>query len=134
MLELWAVAGPWVYPIGVIGLCLSGAIVQAVRRAWLGDDPAALRAPHQAVVGWGILAVVVGLLGSVVGVARVAAYVGLSAGASAEELADMLSVTLSGAVVLSAPLALGLGLLTVAVVAWLGVHYVQQLRGAPESE
>lgn len=125
MMELVSRAGPWVYPLLGIGLCLLVAIVRAaivIMSMDRGPHPAG--PPHNTVIAWGVLGGVVGLLGTLVGFARLAVSARQATGAQRVDLEALLDVLWGGAAVIVAPVTLGLWLFSVAVVAWLVLQYL----------
>lgn len=118
-MDILASAGPWAYPLGVMALCLLGSIVRAatVIRSDAPVPPAG--PPHHAVIVWGTLSGVVGLLGTVVGVARLTEGVQAIVGSDAPALETVLEVLRSGAIVTASPVVLGLTLFAASLVAWL---------------
>ena len=111
--------GPWLYPLAAAAACLVGSVVRAflVIRSDRPVPPAG--PPHHAVLVWGVLAVVVGLLGTVVGSARLALGARAVAGPEETDLQAMMDVVWSGAVVVISPVTLGLALLCFSLVCWL---------------
>jgi len=123
-LDLAISAGPWLYPL----VALAGAMVLAIGRAalvinQLDSGSSRLAPPHHAVLAWGVLSVVVGLLGTVIGLGRLAAGVRTSGGDRAE-LEQMMALMLDGMHVVMSPLAIGLSLLTISLVAWLALDFM----------
>jgi hypothetical protein len=116
--------GPWVYPLGAIAVVLFADAVRA-GVALAARDGAAMRAsPHHTVLGWGVLAAVVGLLGTTIGFGRLLTGARVAAGGDRAELEGVLEVLQAGAIVSVAPAVVGLGLFTAAVCAWLALQYL----------
>ena len=116
--------GPWLYPLGIVALCLSGTMIRAVLTIGrLTDELPASGAPHHAVLAWGVLGVVVGLLGTVIGFGRVAVSARAAAGAERAELEAMLAVMWDGVLVIVTPVTMGLWLFTISLVAWLALQF-----------
>lgn len=111
-----------------MALCLLGSIVRAatVIRSDAPVPPAG--PPHHAVVVWGVLSGVVGLLGTVVGVARLFEGVQAIAGSDAPDLETVLEVLRRGAIVTASPVTLGLTLFAVSLVAWLALGFAINRR------
>lgn len=123
-MELIAATGPWMYPLLGIGLCLLVAVVRAgFAIGAIDDEVPAAGPPHHSIIVWGVLSVVVGLLGTVIGFGRVAVGARATAGVDRADLAAMLAVILDGAMVIVTPITVGLWLLTIALVAWLALHF-----------
>lgn len=121
--------GPWIYPLLGAALCLLAAIVHATVATLRAGDGVPQPAPaHHAVLGWGVLGSVVGLLGTVIGFGRVAIGARAATGSGREDFEAMMSVLWDGAVVIVAPVTVGLWLFTTALVAWLILHYVLRAR------
>jgi hypothetical protein len=119
-MNLLAASGPWLYPLLAVAACLAITVVRAavVIRA-LDDAPPPAGPPHTAVVAWGVLGGVVGLLGTLVGFGRLAVGARVAAGAERPELEEMLAVMWEGVLVIVTPFMLGLWLFTASIVAWL---------------
>lgn len=127
-MEILASAGPWTYPLGAMALCLVGSVVRAATVIRSDTPVPAAGPPHHAVVVWGILAGVVGLLGTVLGVARLIEGAQTIAGSDAPDLAAILDVLRRGAIVTASPVALGLALFAASLVAWLGLGFALNRR------
>lgn len=116
--------GPWLYPLGAVGLCLIATTGRAVLTiARLTDGLPASGAPHHAVVAWGALGLVVGLLGTVIGFGRVAVGARAATGAERAELESMLAMMWDGVLVIVTPVTVGLWLFTVSLVTWLALQF-----------
>jgi hypothetical protein len=124
-MDLLTSTGPWLYPLVAVGLCLLGAVLRAAMVIRSMDDklPAA-GAPHHAVIVWGVLGGVVGLLGTVIGFGRVAVGARAVTGSERAELEAMLSVMWEGVMVIVTPVTLGLWLFTGSLVAWLVLQFM----------
>lgn len=117
------------YPLLVAAACLLAAIVHATLvtlRTEKGDRPIA--PAHHAVLAWGVLGAVVGLLGTLVGFGRVALGAREATGAGREDLEAMMTVLWDGAVVIVPPFIAGLWIFSMSVVAWLVLHYLLRSR------
>ncbi len=125
MMELINATGPWMYPLLAVGACLLASIIRsAMVIGSLDSELPAGGAPHHSVIVWGVLGLVVGLLGTVIGFGRVAVGARAATGAERAELEAMLAVMWDGVMVIVTPVTLGLWLLTVALVAWLGLQFL----------
>lgn len=121
--------GPWMYPLaGVAVLLVADAVRAAVVVASMERSAPAYGAPHHTVLGWGVLAAVVGLLGTVVGFGRVALGARAATGAERAQLEGMLALMWEGVRVIVTPSIAGLALFTFALVAWLLLQYAFALR------
>lgn len=128
-MNLLSATGPWMYPLLGAAACLFAAIVHATvvtLRTESGPPPAV--PVHHAVLGWGVLGGVMGLLGTVVGFGRVALGARAATGSGREDLEAMMTVLWDGAVVIVTPVTAGLWLFTTSVVAWLALHYLLRSR------
>lgn len=126
-MDFVATLGPWMYPLaGVAALLLLDIVRAAIAIATA--EPAAASPPHHTVLGWGVLAGVVGFLGTVVGFGRVAVGARAATGAERAELEGMLELMWEGVGVIVTPTIAGLALFTAALVAWLGLQYALMLR------
>ena len=117
--------GPWMYPLLAVAVCLIVSVVRAaiIISAADGEMPRA-GPPHHAVVVWGVLGGVVGLLGTVIGFGRVAVGARAVTGAERAELEAMLAVMWDGVMIIVTPVTLGLWLFTASLVAWLVLQYM----------
>ena len=125
-MDLLAATGPWLYPLLAVAACLALAVVRAALaiRA-LGDRPPPAGPPHTAVVAWGVLGGVVGLLGTVVGFGRLALGARAAAGGGeSPEPEAMLAVLWEGVLVIVTPVTLGLWLFTASIIAWLLLQFM----------
>ena len=128
-MQLFDMLGPWLYPLAGVGLCLLAAVVRAVVMvARMEGRLPASGPPHHAVLAWGVLGGVVGLLGTVVGFGRMALGVRAATGAERAELEAMFAVLWDGALVIATPVTVGLWLFTTALVCWLGLYYWIEAR------
>ena len=128
-MNLLSATGPWMYPLLGAAACLLAAIVHATvvtLRTEKEDRPVA--PAHHAVLAWGVLGAVVGLLGTLVGFGRVALGAREATGAGREDLEAMMTVLWDGAVVIVPPVIAGLWLFSMSVVAWLVLHYLLRSR------
>ena len=119
-----ALLGPWIWPLGVLGVVLLADIVRAA--AALGADPegaGSSAAPHHTVLAWGVVAGLVGLVGTLLGLGRLSMGVRAAAGGERAELEGMLDLFWEGAFVALSPAAVGLSLLAFALVAWIVLQY-----------
>jgi hypothetical protein len=124
-MNLVAAAGPWLYPLLAVAACLVLSIVRAtVIIAGLDGAPHPAGPPHLPVLAWGVLAVVVGLLGTVVGFGRLALGIREETAAIRVELTTMLDMVWAGATVVLTPVALGLCLFTLSILAWLLLQFM----------
>lgn len=122
-------AGPWIYPLGALALCLLLSIGRALVVIRSDDPLPPAGPPHHTVLVWGALGLVVGLAGMLVGLGRLAAGIRAvlrSEGTEVEAVADMM---MPGLVVVAAPATLGLVVLATALVAWLGLGFLLNRRG-----
>jgi hypothetical protein len=127
-MEILTATGPWMYPLLIVAGCLLASIVHSAV-VILNSESAPSAAPaHHAVLGWGVLAGVVGLLGTVIGFGKVAVGARAATGAERAELEAMLAVMWDGVMVIVTPVTIGLWLFTIALVAWLGLHYLTRQR------
>lgn len=127
-MDILASAGPWTYPLGAMALCLLGSVVRAAIVIRSEDPVPPAGPPHHAVVVWGILAGVVGLLGTVVGVTRLVEGVQAVAGSDTPDLEAVLEVLRQGALITGSPFALGLVLFALSLAAWLVLGFVLNRR------
>ena len=128
-METLSTLGPWIYPLAGVGLCLLAASVRAgVVVASMEESLPASGAPHHAVLAWGVLGVVVGLLGTVIGFGRVAIAARAAAGSDLEELEAMLALMWDGVLVIVTPVTMGLWLFTSALIVWLGLDVWMKRR------
>lgn len=125
-MDLLTAAGPWMYPLLAVGACLVGSVIHAGTVISSSDGTAAAGPPHHAVIVWGVLAGVVGLLGTVIGFGRVAVGARAATGAERAELEAMLAVMWDGVLVIVTPVTIGLWLFTASLVAWLVLHYLHR--------
>ena len=121
--------GPWMYPLAGVAVLLVADIVRAAVSivAMDGALPAS-GAPHHSVLGWGVLAGVVGLLGTVVGFGRVAVGARAATGAERAELEGMLALMWEGVMVIVTSAIAGLALFTIALAAWLLLQYAINVK------
>ncbi len=123
-MDVLSALGPWLYPLVIVALCLIGTVTRAVLTiARLTDELPASGAPHHAVLAWGVLGGVVGLLGTVIGFGRVAVGARAATGAERAELEAMLAVMWDGVLVIVTPVTMGLWLFTTSLVAWLALQF-----------
>jgi O-antigen ligase len=128
-MEFLSTLGPWMYPLGGVAVLLlvditrAGAAIARIDGEFPASGP-----PHHTVLGWGVLAGVVGLLGTVVGFGRVAVGARAATGAERAELEGMLELMWEGVMVIVTPTIAGLGLFTAALVAWLILQYAFTAR------
>jgi hypothetical protein len=127
-MDLLTAAGPWMYPLLAVGACLFASIVHAAVVIATGDSAHPAGPPHHAVLAWGVLAGVVGLLGTVIGFGKVAIGARAATGAERAELEAMLAVMWDGVLVIVTPVTIGLWLFTAALVAWIGLHYLHRFK------
>jgi hypothetical protein len=120
--------GPWLLPLGAFATVLVADVVRAAMALRADDGSGSRRPSHHTVLGWGLLAAVVGLLGTVLGLARLVTGARVVAGGDRAELEGVLDVLRDGAVVAVTPAAAGLGLFTAAVAAWLALQYASGWR------
>ncbi|MDX1645717.1 MAG: hypothetical protein R3304_01135 [Longimicrobiales bacterium] len=116
--------GPWLYPLAALAVCLLASVLRAivVIRSSRPVPPAG--PPHHPVLAWGALGLVVGLLGTVVGVARLGqAARPLLGGGGGADLERLLDVVERGAIVVVSPLGVGLALFTLSLVFWLALGF-----------
>lgn len=118
-MEAISSAGPWIYPLLAVLAGLLGSIVRAAVVIRSSEPVPPAGPPHHAVVVWGVLGLVVGLIGTVVGFGRLALGARTAAGGDRPELEAVLGVLFEGALVIVTPVTLGLWLLTASLVAWL---------------
>ncbi len=124
MTQMIGLLGPWLYPLAVVGLGLLVTIIRACKViSELTDRLPASGAPHHAVLAWGVLGAVVGLLGTVVGFGRVALGARAATGAERAELEAMLAVMWDGALVIVTPVTMGLWLFTTSLAVWLALQF-----------
>ncbi len=130
-MDLITSTGPWMYPLLGVGACLLLAIGRAMFVIH-GSEGVMPRSgpPHQGVIVWGVLGLVVGLLGTVIGFGRVAVGARAATGGERAELESMLAVMWDGVMIIVTPVTLGLWLLTVSLVAWLGLQYMFSRKAA----
>lgn len=126
-MDIVASAGPWIYPL----VAVAALMVVAILRAWsiiFSDEPLPPAPPHNAVVAWGAVALLVGFLGTVVGIAR------LTGGLQAvfedvdPEIDTVLELLAEGAAVVAGPVVIGLGLLIASVLAWMLLGWLLNVR------
>lgn len=123
--DLLSAAGPWVYPLAAVALCLlGGAIRAALTIAGSAGIMPASGPPHHSIIVWGVLGLVVGLLGTVIGFARVAVGARSAAGGDFSDFEAMLTVLWDGVLVIMTPVTLGLWLFTMSLVVWLVLDWV----------
>lgn len=127
-MDILASAGPWAYPLGAMALCLLGSVVRAATVIHSDAPVPPAGPPQHAVVVWGVLAGVVGLLGTVVGVARLIEGVQAIAGSDSPDLETVLDVLRRGAIVTASPVALGLTIFAASLVAWLALGFALNRR------
>jgi len=125
-MDLLTAAGPWMYPLLAVGACLFAAMVHAGIVITTSDSTRTAGPPHHAVIVWGVLAGVVGLLGTVIGFGKVAIGARAATGSELAELEAMLAVMWDGVLVIVTPVTIGLWLFTASLVAWLGLHYLHR--------
>lgn len=124
-MDLLTATGPWLYPLLGVAVCLAISVVRAaIVIRTLEDGPPPAGPPHTAVVAWGVLGGVVGLLGTVVGFGRLAIGARAAAGAERADLDAMLAVMWEGVLVVVTPVTLGLWLFTASIVAWLVLQFL----------
>lgn len=122
--DLLAAAGPWVYPLAVVALCLVGSTIRAGLAITRSEGAMPVSGPPQhAVIVWGALSVVVGLLGTAIGFARVAVGARAAAGGDFSEFEAMFAVLWDGVLVIMTPITLGLWLFCVSLVTWLALDW-----------
>lgn len=117
MIELFENMGLIRWPMLVAGLFLIAQIGRAAARV-RDPGPGAARSRH-AILVWGGLSALVGLLGTVLGLAVAARVVAAAGSAEPSLLATGIQVALASSI-------LGLVLLVIAVVAWLVLQSVQR--------
>ncbi len=124
MTQMIGLLGPWLYPLVAVGLGLLGTMIRAcVVISRLTDRLPESGAPHHPVLAWGVLAGVVGLLGTVIGFGRVAVGARAATGAERAELEAMLAVMWDGALVIVTPVTMGLWLFTTSLAVWLALQF-----------
>lgn len=119
MFDWFASGGVIMWPVLGAGLLAVGLGVDAWRRVLTGGSGGrsgpGLRSRADAVLFWGGFAALLGVLGTVVGIARTAEALGRAGGAPADVVWRGFRVTLP-------PTTLGLVFLLVALLAWLGLR------------
>lgn len=128
MMEWFAEGGVMMWPILAAGLLALGLAVDAGRRLLAGEgeggDPRRpVRGRIDAVLFWGGFAALLGVLGTLVGVAVVADWLGRAGGASSELIWQGLGMTLNTTT-------LGLVVLLLALAAWFGLRVAYRRRAA----
>jgi hypothetical protein len=127
-MEILTATGPWMYPLLIVAGCLLVSIVHSFHVIWNAESGSSVAPVHHAVLGWGVLAGVVGLLGTVIGFGKVAVGARAVTGSERAELESMLAVLWDGVMVIVTPVTIGLWLFTIALIAWLGLHYLTRQR------
>lgn len=123
-MDLIAATGPWMYPLMAVGACILGSTIHAavIIRSLDGTAPPA-GAPHASIIVWGVLAFVVGLLGTVVGFGRVVIGARAATGAELADMEAMMAVIWDGVLIIVTPVTLGLWMTTCALVLWLILQF-----------
>ncbi|MDX1395387.1 MAG: MotA/TolQ/ExbB proton channel family protein [Gemmatimonadota bacterium] len=114
------------YPLVIIAVFLLVEIVHAsmaVARA-NGESVAAVSARIHPVLVWGVLGAVIGVIGTVVGIALAASYLERAGGGEPALIWGGIKVALG-------PTIVGMLLLGVASIAWLSLQFGNGRRGAP---
>ena len=127
-MQMLTATGPWMYPLLGLGLCLLLSMGRAALLVGRADGMPAAGPPHHAVLAWGVLGLVVGLLGTVIGFGRLAIGARAASGAERADLEAMLAVMWDGALIIVTPVTLGLWLFTAALAAWLVLQYALELK------
>jgi hypothetical protein len=86
------------------------------------------------VIVWGVLAGVVGLLGTVIGFGRVAVGARAVTGGESAQIEAMLAVMWDGVLVILTPITFGLWLLTISLVAWLALDALYRSKSKSHSD
>jgi hypothetical protein len=123
-MDLLTATGPWMIPLLVVGgLLLTTAVRAAVVIGSMEESMGPSGPPHHSVVVWGVLGLVVGLLGTVTGFGRVVIGARAATGAERADFEAMMAVVWDGILIIVTPVTLGLWLLTVSLVLWLGLQF-----------
>lgn len=124
-MQVFTTLGPWIYPLAAVGVCTLLQTVFAARSiAGVESGAAPMHAPHHAIVAWGFLGCVIGAAGSLIGLGKLAVGARAIGGSEPAELEAMLDVFWDGVIVIGGPVVVGIGLLTISLVAWLGLDHL----------
>jgi biopolymer transport protein ExbB/TolQ len=127
MYHAFASGGIVMWPLLAVGI---GVLVLAARAAWLihrGERPAAeAESTIQAILFWGVMSVLLGVLGTTIGIIQMAQAVGLAGGVEAPLLWGGFGVAL-------VTLLFGLLIFVVSLPLWFGLRQwaARRLRGDP---
>ncbi len=128
-----AATGPWLYPLLAVAACLvlaAGRAAHTIHRS----SPSRSSGAHHSVIVWGVLAGVVGLLGTVIGFGRVAVGARAVTGGESAQIEAMLAVMWDGVLVILTPITFGLWLLTISLVAWLALDALYRSKSKSHSD
>ena len=131
-MDILSLAGPWAYPLAVVALGLAISVVRALLTIRSAGPVPPAGPPHHATVAWGALGAVVGLMGTVVGVGRLGEGLRSVVGTEDADVVRVLDILREGSMVAATPAAVGLGLLSLSLLSWLGLGFLLNRRAADE--